>query len=490
MDPNIAERLLTCIINGHTCPKTLRVPDKQSDLTSCTEALMCHVRFGHTESGAPGNTVNYSEEMLMIEESFESQNDPERLNELLRQLYIMRKSNDIEFIYQGQIENALIHIFEISRSSTFKRWALAFLRENCERLYRYYDYVCDITVTKEKLFSISYDLYTNDACGDLKLYRLLEKTIYDLKMSPQSWLAKVQTDSKYITNQCIASSEEILQNVVERPNQWALYSQKFQESVPIKWIPQMPSILVTLYIYDKFYPNRLYPFLEDLKRNKLYWSPSNIGLSQLTDKLLSFANDGRAANVEYEINMVRTQLNHRKDEPDLNVRGTVDLDESDFTEIFGSKPDEEAMRRFIQELCLLITAGPASQMPKIACIVLITLKCLLTETEYHKKVVIATSEWIVFHPPQADNHNPYYNNVMLDAICSFIVICSSPLLQQCSTNELKDRFRIDIKKILSHYRFIRNCYLQESRTELSDHNDQYCERILQFLAKAITLGYE
>ncbi|KAG2175452.1 hypothetical protein INT43_001099 [Umbelopsis isabellina] len=481
---------------------------------------MCHVRFDHAESGAPKNIVDYSEETLMsncasvlakIMDLLESLNDPECLNELMRQIYTLRRPNDTEFIYQGQIENALIHIAKVSRSSTFKRWALTFLRKNCERLYRYYDYVCDTTVIKENLFSISYDLYANDAYGDVKLNRLLEKTIYDLKMSSQDWLAKVQTDPKYISNQCIADSDEILQNVVERPNQWALYSQKFQEvllplTVPIKWIPQMPSILIILYIYDKLYSNRLYPFFEDLKRNKLYWSSSNVGLSQAMDKLLLFANDGRAANVEYKVDMVRTQLNHNKDAPDVNVRGTVDLDEISFMEIFGSKPDEEAMGRFIQEVCLIITAGPASQMPKIACIVLIILKCFLTETEYYIKFALEDfvkviqqaitsrtsniAEWIVYHPPQAGNHNPYYNNAMLNGICSFVVICSSPILQQCSTNELIDRFRNDVNKILSHYRFIRNCYLQQSQMEPTEYNDQYCERMLQFLAKAITLGYE
>jgi hypothetical protein len=110
----------------------------------------------------------------------------------------------------------------------------------------------------------------------------------------------------------------------------------------------------------------------------------------------------------------------------------------------------------------------------------------------HQAITTRISNMIqsfVFHPPRSEN-DCYSKNSIVNAICSFLVICSSPLIQQCTTDDVKNRFLNDLYQILSNYNFRRNAYLKSLRMSSRDDNSWYCERMLRFLATSITLGTE
>ncbi|KAH8550266.1 hypothetical protein BGW37DRAFT_498690 [Umbelopsis sp. PMI_123] len=530
MDASASKRLLACINGAHSCPQSLTIPAKQDDFTDCTEALVCHVLYDP-------KGLAFSVEVVRVAVFFYrhfpmfthiircsltsniSQNNYAILSaqaldaltvctypELFDRLFEMLLSLEIENEYpcRNGVVNTLCEAAKIFDASIRKRWAISFIRKHCQFLFAPTISNPEEILLRQNLFSLCYDIYADSARSDVKLLRLLESTLHELHISVTDWQSKAATDKSYIIRKCINDCEEILNLVVDRPSHFALHAQRFQELIPHNWIAHMPSILLMICLYSKFYPENMYPFLGYLKRNRIMIEPSDSVLSKQMIALLS-VSDTSMIMIECACLEVESAIIGKNNEVNINTNGFIMTNELEKLEFFEDDVTEvQHIDAFIQELCLIVATAPPSQMTKVAWVVIAAFdrvgsRCYSGQMgdvgRYSSSIVMAMMSKVsdllkdlVFTLSCKYEIGDALLRPLIATVSAFSIALRSPPFEAHSNEDTFLRLEIDIEKVWKNHRIRRRAYLvTHSQHDLQ--NEDTCSwsiyNVLQVIKKSV-----
>ncbi|KAI9285401.1 hypothetical protein BC943DRAFT_45715 [Umbelopsis sp. AD052] len=218
----------------------------------------------------------------------------------------------------------------------------------------------------------------HDTSSDIKLLRLLEATLYELQVSVADWKAKAATDESYVIRKCINDCEEILNMVVATPSHFALHAQRFQELIPYSWVVHMPSLIISICLYCKLYPERLYPFIGHLKKDGIIIEPPNVVFSKQMNALLSVPETSMIA-IECACLEIENAIVDQKN--DISIEAVVFTAVDGLEKLHGfddNVTEVQTMDAFSQELCLLVASVPPSQVAKMSWVTIASFNLLVS----------------------------------------------------------------------------------------------------------------
>ncbi|CAO3671949.1 unnamed protein product [Umbelopsis vinacea] len=302
------------------------------------------------------------------------------------------------------------------------------------------------------------------ADADIKFIRLLESTLYDLHMPMADWISKAANDKTYIIFECIKDCEAILNDVL----------------MPSNWILNMPSVVVMMSIYSKFYPDQLYPFMKDLTRNQALGSSPTSVLSKSMDKILS-VSEAHMSSVECECYNAKSAIlaqefqMHKNEYHIVESYSTASENLQDFNIFDAESTELEHIEAFVQELCLIVAVGPPSQMSKIVWVIVAAIEQLVLWSQTNKmgnvdeyiasvSLAVATKvsnllKGLIFALPTEYGIDNVMLDPMVDVVSAFTVLMKSRPFQEYTFNDTISHFDNCIQKTWSSYRIRRGAFL-------------------------------
>ncbi|CAO3661408.1 unnamed protein product [Umbelopsis ramanniana] len=491
MDASASKQLLECLNSALLCPPLLTIPAQQKDLTNCTEALVCHIKYnsnGHSLSleEIRDNCTTLSAQFL---EAFTVCSNPEIFDQLLST--ILSLEIDHEYPCRNTVVNMLIEATRKTESSVRKRWALSLIRKHCHFLFVPSNHRPEDIPIRKALFSLCYDEYMHGASSDIKLMRLLEAILYELHVSEADWKAKAAADNAFVIRKCINDCEDVLNSVVDKPSQFALHAQRFQELIPYNWIVHMPSILILISLYGKLYPDKLHPFLDHLKKNGMPINPSNTVFSKQMNALLS-APESSIIAVECACLEIESAIVYHRSEISIDADALTAVDGLDLLHNFHDDVIEQQSKdAFVQQVCLLISSAPPSQMAKVSWVTIAAFTILASwdhshQTEntrgYSTSIAFAMVSKItdllkdlVFTLPCCYEIDDAMLRPMIATVSAYAVALRSSVFQAHTHEDTFRLLKMDIEKVWRNHRTQRRAFLvTHSKYDLQ--NEDICSR--------------
>ncbi|KAI8581119.1 hypothetical protein K450DRAFT_234722 [Umbelopsis ramanniana AG] len=490
MDSNASKQLLDCINGALLCPRSLTIPAQQKDLTDCTEAIVCHVMYDPNGQAYSLEIIRDNCRILATQviEAFKICANPEIFDRLVEKLLSLKVHN--EYACRSIFVNMLCEAARNSKSSAHRRWAISLIRRHCHLLVSPNHRLEDIPI-RNTLFSLCYDVYMHDTSSDIKLLRLLEATLYELHVSVADWKAKAATDKSYVIRKCINDCEEILNMVVDTPSHFALHAQRFQELIPYNWVVHMPSLLISICLYCKLYPEKLYPFIDHLKKDGIIIEPPNAIFSKQMNTLLSVPETSMMA-IECACFEIESAIVHQKD--DISIEADAFATVDGLEELYGfddNVNEVQTMDAISQELCLLVASAPPSQVAKISWVTIAALNLLVSWSHsremgdiggYRSSIVLAMVSKItdllkdlVFTLPCHYEMDDALLRPMIATVSAYTVALRSSAFQVHTHEDNFHQLKMDIEKVWRNHRNQRRAFLvTHSKHDL--RNEDNCSR--------------